>query len=90
MWEIIVFVIAGALGGLVRQVVTGEGILPLPKLHEGKLDLGFTSAMIIGAFAGWLAPYSLGVDSVIAGLAGYVGQDFIENTVERLLRRRGE
>jgi len=90
MWEIVIFAIAGALGGLVRQVITGEGILPLPKVSEGKLDLGFTSALIIGAFAGWLAPYSLGVDSVIAGLAGYAGQDAIENILERVLKHRGE
>jgi len=90
MWEIIFFAVAGAAGGLVRQIVTGEGVLPLPKKYEGKLDLGFVSALIIGAFAGWIAPYSLGVDSVIAGLAGYAGQDAIENILERVLKRRGE
>jgi len=62
----------------------------LPKVRRRRIDLGFLSAVIIGAFAGSIAPYSLGVDTVIAAISGYVGMDAIENLVERAIRHRGE
>jgi len=90
MYEVALYAICGMVGGLIRAIITGEGILVLPRIHEGRVDLGFISALIIGAFAGWIAPYGLGVDSIVAGMAGYCGIDFIENAVERRIKRRGE
>jgi hypothetical protein len=88
--EVIIYALMGGLGGLVRSVITGEGVIVLPKVHEGRVDLGVIASVIIGMFAGMIAPYSLGVDGVIAALAGYAGADFIENALERKLGKRGE
>jgi len=87
--EVILFAFAGAAGGLIRAIITGEGVLPLPKLRRGRLDLGFLSAVVIGAFAGVLAPYELGVNGLIAAMAGYIGTDAIENLFERVAKHRG-
>jgi len=88
--EVLIYALAGGFGGLVRSVITGEGVIVLPKVHEGRVDLGILTSVIIGMFAGMIAPYSLGVDGVIAALAGYAGADFIENALERKLGKRGE
>jgi len=85
----LLYILIGALAGIVRALVTGKGLLMLPKVEEvnGALyvNCGFILAAIIGGFTGAIAPYVLGVDCVIAALAGYVGEDFIENSVERVL-----
>jgi hypothetical protein len=88
--EVLIYALAGGFGGLVRSIITGEGVIALPKVHEGRVDLGVLASVIIGVFAGVIAPYSLGVDGVIAALAGYAGADFIENALERKLGRRGQ
>ena len=88
MIEILCFASAGVFGALVRQLVTGEGTLALPEIHQHRVNLGFVSGMIIGAFAGVIAPYELGVDCVVAALSGYVGQDLTENLIERRLGKR--
>ena len=84
------FAVAGLIGGLIRAIITGKGLIMLPKVEEKNehhfVNLGVLAPMLIGAFAGWLAPYSLGVDAVVSGLAGYVGADFIENLVETKMR----
>jgi len=87
MFEMALFAAVGLLFGFVRAIVTGKGLIALPRIetkNEHKfLNLGVIAPMIIGAAAGWLAPYSLGVDMVVAALAGYTGADFIENLIER-------
>jgi len=89
MWEVLLYMLIGALAGLVRALVTGKGLLALPKVEEinGTLYInsGFLLAAVIGGFAGAIAPYVLGVNCVVAALAGYVGEDFIENAIERTL-----
>jgi len=88
MFEVVIFATAGLFGGLVRAVIKGKGLIALPRIETKNehryLNLGVIAPMIIGAFAGLLAPYSLGVDAVVAALSGYTGVDFIENAVERV------
>jgi len=88
--EVILFALAGFFAGIVRAIVTGKGRILLPKKeryneHEF-LNLGFLAPAIIGALAGLFAPYSLGVNTIVAAMAGYVGADFIENVIERALK----
>jgi len=89
MWEVLLYILIGALAGIVRALVTGKGLLALPKVEEVNgtkyVNAGFILAAIIGGFAGAIAPYVLGVNCVIAALAGYVGEDFVENAIERAL-----
>jgi len=88
MWEMLLFAFVGLCFGVVRAIITGKGLIALPRIetkNEHKfLNLGVVAPMIIGAAAGWLAPYSLGVDAAVAAMAGYTGVDFIENAIERL------
>ena len=88
--EVLIYAVAGFFGGLVRILVSGEGVLILPKTYQGRIDLGFLSSLIIGAIAGSIAPHAIGVNSVIAFFAGYVGNDLLENLAERALKHRGE
>jgi len=89
MYEYLIYILVGALAGFVRALVTGKGLIALPKIERVDdrlyLNAGFITAMIIGAFTGAVAPYTLGVNTVVAALAGYVGEDFIENLIERVL-----
>jgi len=90
VFQVVIFAVVGMVGGLVRAVITGKGLIALPRVEEKDghrfVNLGVIAPMIIGAFAGWLAPHSLGVNSIMAGLAGYVGADFIENLAETRIR----
>ena len=88
--ELLVYAIAGLFGGLARAIVTGEGSLILPQLHERRLDLGSLSSLVIGAIAGAVAPYTLGVNSVISFFAGYVGNDVLENLAERAMGKHAK
>jgi len=91
MWEPLFFALAGGFGGVVRMLVTGKGLLLLPKVEvkEGHrfVNLGFLAPVVIGLAAGLVAPYALGVNTVMALLAGYVGADFIENLAEVRIRK---
>jgi hypothetical protein len=87
----VAYALMGAAGGLIRTVITGKGIIPLPRVEEKvggsrHLNLGFLAPMAIGALAGYLAPAALGVDSVVSAIAGYAGSDFLENLIERSLK----
>lgn len=84
----LIWILAGAAGGVIRTIVTGKGIVPLPfvkTVAEGSrhLNLGILAPMFIGALAGYLTSNSLGVDGAVAAIAGYAGSDFLENLVER-------
>lgn len=86
--HVLLFMGAGALGGLVRAVITGKGLVVLPRVVEidgssPHLNLGVLAPILVGALAGLLAPASLGVNGIISAMAGYAGTDFIENMVER-------
>ena len=88
--EIFVYAFAGMVGGIIRAIVTGEGSLILPKLYERRLDLGSFSGAIIGAIVGAVAPYAIGVNSVISFFAGYTGEDIIENLAERVMGKHAK
>lgn len=88
--HILFYALAGAFGGFIRAIITGKGVILLPHIvvQDGQkyLNLGILAPLLIGAFAGWIAPTKLGVDSVVGALAGYSGADLIENLVERAFR----
>ncbi|KKM96135.1 hypothetical protein LCGC14_1181130 [marine sediment metagenome] len=88
--EYLLYAGLGALGGFVRVLITGKGMIALPRFQEVKgsrhLNLGFLVPLVIGAFAGWLAPATLGVNGVVAAIAGYSGSDMVENIIERARR----
>ena len=88
--DLFAYAIAGLFGGLVRATVTGEGSLILPQLHERRLDLGSLSSLVIGAIVGAVAPYTIGVNSVISFFAGWTGADFIENVLERAMGKHAK
>jgi len=64
MVDIRLLVLAGALGGFVRVIVSGKGTIVLPSWEwiGGKLifSLGFLFNVILGAIFGLLVPYGLG------------------------------
>ena len=88
--EYLIYALLGAFGAFIRCLITGKGIIALPKIKEQQgskyINLGIVAPLFIGAFAGWLAPAHLGVNSVVAAIAGYAGTDFIENIVERVAK----
>jgi len=88
MLEILAYALGGALGGLVRELVSHKGVIVLPRKdpETGAVSLGFISALIVGAVAGILAPWSIGVNFAFSILGGYVGEDFIENLIETKMR----
>lgn len=90
--QIVVFMAAGLFGGFVRALVTGKGMIMLPKIEHvdggsPHLNLGFLAPMIIGAGAGLLGPYAFGVNGVLSFLSGYAGTDLLENVVERTFKK---
>jgi len=82
------YAMGGLMGGLVREIVSHKGVIVLPRREPetGNVNLGFLSALIIGAVCGVLAPWAIGVNAAFSVLGGYVGQDFIENLVERKVK----
>ena len=89
----IIWIVAGLIGGLIRTIVTGKGIIALPSVKtvpDGSrhLNLGFVAPMAIGALAGYLTSNSLGVDGAVAAIAGYAGSDLLENVVERTFPKK--
>jgi len=88
--EIFIYIIIGAIAGLVRALISGKGLIPLPRMVSKKghkfVNLGFLAPMVLGAVAGWLAPATLGINGVVACMAAYSGAAFIENLVERAKR----
>ena len=90
--EYLIYAAIGGVAGFVRSVITGKGLIAIPKIEtKGShkfLNLGFITPIIIGCFAGWIAPYHLGVDCAVAALSGYCGADIIENLVESVLGKR--
>lgn len=86
--EYLIYAALGAAGAFVRCLITGKGVVALPKIKQQQgsryINLGLLAPLFIGAFAGWLAPAHLGVNGVVAAIAGYAGTDFIENVVERI------
>lgn len=88
--EYLIYALVGAAGGFVRVLISGKGIIALPKICEQNgakyVNLGILAPIVIGAFAGWLASAQLGASIALAALAGYAGSDFIENLAERVAR----
>lgn len=87
---IVAYAILGLIGGLIREVISHKGIILLPKYDKktGEVNLGSLSAAFIGAFAGAVAPYAFGANLYFSALAGYVGQDFIENLIEKKMPKK--
>ena len=88
----LIWLVAGAIGGLFRAIIGGKGILLLPRIHtvvggSRHLNLGVVAPILIGAAAGFIAPYSLKVDGIVAFMAGYMGSDVLENLVERTFHK---
>lgn len=89
---LIISALAGGLGGLTRLLVSGKGILPLPRIEQVSggsphLNLGFLAPIIIGAIAGALTNQALHVDGIVAFISGWAGADGVENAIERLLKK---
>ena len=87
----LVYAFMGAVGGLARVVVTGKGIIAIPRvvrIADGSphLNLGILAPLFIGAVAGYLSQETLRVDGVVSAIAGYSGSDFLENLIERRLK----
>jgi len=74
--SIILLLIAGALGALVKDILEDNEIV-LPKKVNGKLALGSLGGMCIGGIAG----YFIDGTPTTAFLAGYTGKAMIENLV---------
>ena len=45
---ILLFALAGFLGGIVHTAVRSKGVLTLPKVEDGKLYLGFLLSGVLG------------------------------------------
>ncbi|GEM_PF-5322004 len=87
---IVVSAIFGGIGGTVRLLISGKGLVALPQVVKAKdgslyLNLGGLLPILIGAIAGMLSRQALGIDSIVSAMAGYAGTDFLENLVERRL-----
>mgnify|MGYP001576969767 CR=1 FL=1 len=92
-WHIAVYLASGLLGGLARAMVTGKGIIALPALQKVEggsvhLNLGVLAPMFLGAIAGLVAPWALGINGIVSVLSGYSGSDFLENLVERVVTKK--
>lgn len=98
MYGLIANLLAGSFGGLVRDLISKKGLIALPKIANGELDLGFIGMLIIGAFTGgFIAPVFIamvgisvpaGVASyVMAGIFGYLGVDAIENLASLFIKK---
>jgi len=74
--SIILLLVAGAAGALVKDILE-DNCIKLPKFTEGKLNLGFLGALIIGAAAG----YTIDGSFFTAAMGGFVGKSIIENLV---------
>lgn len=90
MMTLLVSAIFGGLGGVIRLLVSGKGLIALPQIIKGKqgnlyLNLGGLLPIIIGSIAGALSRQTLGIDSVVSAIVGYAGTDFLENIIERRL-----
>jgi hypothetical protein len=45
---VLVYVVAGFVGGIIHTAIKTRGILPLPKIHHGQLHLGFLLSGLFG------------------------------------------
>lgn len=71
--EALIMLGAGAVGAFVR-LITRDGCLEMPYLKQGKLYLGFFSALLIGAVVGVIVD-----GSWIAALsASYMGNSLLD------------
>lgn len=68
----IIFLVAGALGSLAKDIVQDNKII-LPYRENHSLVLGFIGGMLVGAFVGW----AVDQNPVTALLSGYVGTSAI-------------
>lgn len=78
MNSILVLILAGAVGALVKDILE-DGRISLPKKVNSDLILGFIGSMIVGAFIGFVVDNN----PVTAGLAGYVGKAILEKLVSK-------
>jgi len=74
----VIFLLAGACGALVKDVLK-DNKLRLPKIKDGNILLGFLGGIIVGAFAG------LAIDGqpLTAFLGGFTGSQVIESLIFR-------
>jgi len=76
--NIFIYLLAGALGSLVKDVLT-DGKLKLPRVIDGELLLGFVGGMIVGAFVGVVVDGSF----LTAFMGGFVGISVISNLIPK-------
>jgi len=73
--EVLTYLIAGMIGGILKATIEGHGILLLPQLKNNKLYLGVVSSLIIGGAVGIIVDHS----PLSALLGGYAGIHLLEN-----------
>lgn len=74
--QIIYLLIAGAVGALVKEILQDGGLI-LPKVKDGRLNLGFIGSACIGAFVGYVVDGSY----LTACMGGFVGFSAIEKLI---------
>ena len=92
--EIWIYLLGGGFGGFTRSVVTGKGFITLPQVvhvngGSPHLNLGFLAPIVVGALAGLIAPYTIGINGIVSVISGYAGTDMVENLIERWITRGG-
>lgn len=78
MSEILLVIIAGAVGALLKEILA-DNSLKLPAIVRGELNLGFIGSIAVGAFVG----YAVDGGFLTAAMAGYAGFSVIEALVSR-------
>lgn len=85
MTESILFLfLAGAIGALIKEIWEDDGLI-LPKIKNGKLQLGFIGSALIGGFVGYIVDGSY----ITAALAGFVGLSAITKLIPDKFEKRG-
>lgn len=89
---ILIALICGALGGLVREIIGNKGLLCFPKFTEKGLTLGCLTSIILGAVSGlgFLQTVNLNSPYWYATIAagGLAGSDLIANITNLIEERR--
>ena len=90
--ELVTCVAFAAFGGIIRLLLTGKGLVLLPRLEKKNehrfLNIRFLAPIIIGILVGITAPELVGRGVTMAFIGGYLGSDVIGNFVESVIGRR--
>lgn len=72
------FGIAGAIGGLCKEIID-DGAIQLPKIADGKLFLGGLTTILLGGIVGYIIDHSI----ISAFSAGYVGWSILDGIMQK-------